>query len=171
LILIGGASLCDVFLFFLLLLRACSNDGGIMAFLARVCNRYANGSRRGEQNVEYSLVATSPDSSLQEDLEGVSLTNGDRETYAFISWRTSPTFEILFNLDRVQHLLIPSLLALLPSFVRPSVRRAPRKLFPTSYLDGLRGIAALFVVIHHYALTCVFGEFLLIAGCARREAN
>jgi hypothetical protein len=134
-----------------------------MAFLARAWNRYANGSRR-EQDVEYSLIAGSPDSSIQEDLEVVDLKSG--ETLSFISWRTSPTFEILFNIDRVQHLLIPSLLALLPSFVRPSVRRAPRKLFPTRYLDGLRGVAALFVMIHHYALTYVFGRFLL-TDCAR----
>lgn len=139
-----------------------------MAFLARAWNRYANLPRRGEQDVEYLLIDGSPDSSIQEDLEVVDLKS--RETLSFISWRTTPSFEILFNLDRVQHLVLLTLLALLPSFVRPSVRRAPRKLFPTSYLDGLRGVAALFVVMHHYALTYVFGRFPL-TGCTRSKAN
>lgn len=42
------------------------------------------------------------------------------------------------------------LLALLPSFLR-STTRASRKLYPTSYLDGVRGVAAFIVVLHHYA--------------------
>lgn len=44
------------------------------------------------------------------------------------------------------------LLALLPSFLLYR-QTTPRKLHPTSYLDGLRGFAALFVVFHHIKLT------------------
>ena len=45
------------------------------------------------------------------------------------------------------------LFALLPSFVQRWLRPhefQPRKLTPTSWLDGLRGVAALFVYINHY---------------------
>jgi len=42
----------------------------------------------------------------------------------------------------------PVLLSLLPSFIFP--RKNPRRLFPTSYLDGLRGVAAFCVAIYHY---------------------
>lgn len=38
----------------------------------------------------------------------------------------------------------------LPSFLIPS--KTPRKQYPTSYLDGLRGVAALFVAFGHYAI-------------------
>lgn len=42
------------------------------------------------------------------------------------------------------------LIALLPSFFLPLIGQStPRKLHPTSYLDGLRGFAALFVVFDH----------------------
>jgi len=41
------------------------------------------------------------------------------------------------------------LTALKPSFLGRH-RRKPRTLYPTSYLDGLRGVAALFVVFNHY---------------------
>lgn len=98
--------------------------------------------------MEYSLLTASPGGLIRgEELPDLS----SAETQSIISWKTSPNFEVYFNLDRLQRLAIPSALALLPSFVRPSVRRAPRKLSPTSYLDGLRGVAALFVMIHHYA--------------------
>ena len=39
-----------------------------------------------------------------------------------------------------------------PSFLGPHSSE-PRKLHPTSYLDGLRGVAALFVVFAHYQAT------------------
>lgn len=37
-----------------------------------------------------------------------------------------------------------------PSFLTRRIGAKPRKIHPTSYLDGLRGVAALFVVINHY---------------------
>jgi peptidoglycan/LPS O-acetylase OafA/YrhL len=41
-----------------------------------------------------------------------------------------------------------------PSFLRRASPTAePRRLHPTSYLDGLRGVAALFVVFAHYEAT------------------
>jgi hypothetical protein len=53
-----------------------------------------------------------------------------------------------FDANRV---LLSIAFPLLPSFAHSAVHRVPRKLYPTSYLDGLRGVAALIVVIHHYA--------------------
>jgi hypothetical protein len=43
----------------------------------------------------------------------------------------------------------PVLLALVPSFFRKSEKR---KLYPTSYLDGLRGVAAFFVTQVKYSI-------------------
>lgn len=51
------------------------------------------------------------------------------------------------------------LIFLIPSFVYLWRNDRPRKLHPTAYLDGLRGVAALFVVFHHYA--CQFVPALL----------
>lgn len=67
-----------------------------------------------------------------------------------ISWRTEPKFEVSFNPGALRRHIIPMLIALLPSFILPSRSKKQRKLFPTSYLDGLRGVAAFFVVVHHY---------------------
>jgi peptidoglycan/LPS O-acetylase OafA/YrhL len=53
-------------------------------------------------------------------------------------------------------LLCRSAFALLPSFVqhRFTSDHKPDKLFPTSYLDGMRGLAALFVFFCHYSYNC-----------------
>jgi peptidoglycan/LPS O-acetylase OafA/YrhL len=53
-------------------------------------------------------------------------------------------------------LLCRSGFALLPSFLQCRLgkeSRKPDKLFPTSYLDGMRGLAALFVFFCHYSYT------------------
>lgn len=53
--------------------------------------------------------------------------------------------------------LIRACIALLPSFVQNWMgfeRSKPEKLSPTSYLDGMRGLAALFVFFCHYSYTC-----------------
>lgn len=67
----------------------------------------------------------------------------------------------LYLRPRISRLRIPTtselkinatsvLIALLPSFFLPLIGRStPRKLHPTSHLDGLRGYAALFVVFDH----------------------
>jgi len=48
--------------------------------------------------------------------------------------------------------------ALLPSFVQSRIHREenskPKKLYPTAYLDGMRGLAALFVFFCHFAYGC-----------------
>ncbi|KAL0938994.1 hard surface induced protein [Colletotrichum truncatum] len=45
------------------------------------------------------------------------------------------------------------LLALVPSFLHPSdPNKPPKPLHPTSWLDGLRGVAAFLVVCHHWSL-------------------
>lgn len=67
-----------------------------------------------------------------------------------------PTFRDLHprlkaGLDSAQGVL----LFLVPSFLVPHSQQSPRprNLHPTSYLDGLRGVAALFVVLAHYQAT------------------
>lgn len=114
--------------------------------------------------VEYALVADSSpvtpgpeECEDEETLMAEEMQSGAAALHApyIISWRTNPRFEVRVNVDRLRSLVVPALLHLLPSFVRPTSRRAPRKMFPTSYLDGLRGVAALFVVVHHYALVYV----------------
>jgi hypothetical protein len=57
-------------------------------------------------------------------------------------------------LTRVAAISSAILAALIPSFLGfSSEAAAPRKLQRTSYLDGLRGVAALCVVIAHYEAT------------------
>lgn len=43
---------------------------------------------------------------------------------------------------------------LAPSFLRKSHAGAQQRLSPTAYLDGMRGLAALFVFFCHYSYTC-----------------
>ena len=51
-------------------------------------------------------------------------------------------------------MLAPIVHVLKPSFLgRHAPAAKPRRLHPTSYLDGLRGVAALFVVFAHYEAT------------------
>jgi hypothetical protein len=71
---------------------------------------------------------------------------------------SSPTF-IEKNQDRNQFIhnayktLKSSRPYLIPSFFAPSgTALGKAKLHPTSYLDGLRGVAAFFVVLHHFLL-------------------
>lgn len=60
------------------------------------------------------------------------------------------------------------LLALLPSFFPRLLRSSeftPRRLTPTSWLNGLRGVAALFVYINHYTggkLQYAYGDHQLV---------
>ncbi|KXH38096.1 acyltransferase [Colletotrichum simmondsii] len=50
-------------------------------------------------------------------------------------------------------------LALIPSFLHPVDPDAtPRPLHPSAWLDGLRGLAAFFVVCHHWSLCTMTGE-------------
>lgn len=54
--------------------------------------------------------------------------------------------------------------ALLPSFIQSRIYKddnaKPERLYPTSYLDGMRGLAALFVFFCHYA----YGSFVITKG-------
>jgi hypothetical protein len=107
----------------------------------------------------YSPLTSSPPSSfslniLDQDLQDHAIAEGaprPPERRPLVSWTTEPKFEFSINIHGIRRQIIPILLALLPSFILASKGKKPRKLFPTSYLDGLRGVAALFVVIHHYA--------------------
>ncbi|KAK4168887.1 acyltransferase family-domain-containing protein [Cladorrhinum sp. PSN259] len=54
-------------------------------------------------------------------------------------------------------LLLRTAIFLLPSFLQPGLSTTPSsrlRLSPTAYLDGMRGLAALFVFLCHYTYTC-----------------
>lgn len=106
--------------------------------------------------MEYSLLGGSLNPSLDRSSREHMTSDGAGSKYIerapLISWRTEPSFEISVNFYGIGRHILPIILALLPSFVIRSKGKKPRKLYATSYLDGLRGVAALFVVIHHYAL-------------------
>jgi hypothetical protein len=107
--------------------------------------------RSGTSGVEYALLGVH--GFPVRSSHGIDISENIIKDIPMISWRTTPTFEILLNFDRMWHVVHPALTACLPSFLqRTSVRHVPRKLLSTSYLDGVRGIAALFVLFHHYAL-------------------
>jgi peptidoglycan/LPS O-acetylase OafA/YrhL len=60
--------------------------------------------------------------------------------------------------------------ALLPSFVQARLRNDrphQEKLYPTAYLDGMRGLAALFVFFCHYSYTC----FVITIGYGQGDAG
>jgi peptidoglycan/LPS O-acetylase OafA/YrhL len=63
------------------------------------------------------------------------------------------------NWEPIKQSLVIFLLFLIPSFIYPWTSSKPRKFSSMAYLDGLRGVAALFVMIHHY--TCLFTPALL----------
>lgn len=57
------------------------------------------------------------------------------------------------NFERVRPVLCSVLLAGLPTFLQKSpAKKGHRKTSPTAYLDGVRGVASLIVVIHHWSL-------------------
>ncbi|KAK3327828.1 acyltransferase [Cercophora scortea] len=67
-------------------------------------------------------------------------------------------------------LLLRTLFFLLPSFIQSRLTRttwAPDRLGPTAYLDGMRGLAALFVFFCHYFYTC----FVIAQGWGYGEDN
>ena len=60
--------------------------------------------------------------------------------------------------------------SLLPSFVQTSLKNErphQEKLYPTAYLDGMRGLAALFVFFCHYSYTC----FVITIGYGYGDAG
>lgn len=111
--------------------------------------------RKERGDVEYSPLPATP-SRTSDDIPIRSHDVPPRRP-PFITWQTTPTFEVSVNLFAIWWLLVPMLLGLVPSFFR--ARTKPRKLYPTSYLDGLRGVAALFVVFHHYAINFTASSF------------
>lgn len=106
-------------------------------------------SSRGK-DVEYSILPGTPSTSRSSDDEPRPHDLQTIRRPPFITWRTTPAFEISVNIYAIWWIFVPMLVALVPSFLW--TRRKERKLYATSYLDGLRGVAALFVVFHHYAL-------------------
>jgi peptidoglycan/LPS O-acetylase OafA/YrhL len=66
------------------------------------------------------------------------------------SYRSSADHSVNDALLRLKSFLIGFLVTLIPSFLHRTPHGAPTKqLHPTAYLDGLRGVAAFIVFIHH----------------------
>lgn len=121
-----------------------------MEYLRSLWSEYATRVRGSDRG--YSLLHSSSDVAdreidLSDDAEPKVLESPP------IILQLNPTFAVSINLVEIQRLSKPYLLFLLPSFVCTRSNKSSRKLYPTSYLDGLRGVAALFVVIHHYSYT------------------
>ncbi|RWA12540.1 hypothetical protein EKO27_g2550 [Xylaria grammica] len=82
----------------------------------------------------------------------------EQEKYAETSYfdpRTNvPSTGISISRKRSRFWLwLRALRALVPSFLQPSTGQVePKKQRPTAWIDGLRGVAALFVVLHHMSL-------------------
>ncbi|KAK6537326.1 hypothetical protein TWF694_011516 [Orbilia ellipsospora] len=105
---------------------------------------------RGRRLSEDTLLRTSDYESSPE--------RGDKvnESSGFLDYITSSTSSIpkFGTLPRIRHFLTKFFLFLIPSFISPyitGVHPPAEKLYPTAWLDGLRGIACVVVVIHHYA--------------------
>jgi hypothetical protein len=120
-----------------------------MEYLRSLNSQY--GTRTRESDSAYALLDGSSDH--ESELSDEYSESKVFENSPAITWRISPTFFISFNLPEIQRRSEPFLQFLLPSWLRTRSNKAPRKLYSTSWLDGLRGVAALFVVIHHYAYT------------------
>ncbi|KAK3985004.1 acyltransferase family-domain-containing protein [Cladorrhinum sp. PSN332] len=58
------------------------------------------------------------------------------------------------TLRQPRSLVLRTVIFLLPSFLQPRGGSVPPRLSPTAYLDGMRGLAALFVFFCHYTYTC-----------------
>lgn len=97
------------------------------------------------------FASSSDDSSF----ELQSLVNGEEKSYWVEAEHNGP--EIINSTPRpsfrvTAHYVLRSILVgMIPSFLLRS-RASEPKLRPTSYLDGLRGVAAFFVVLHHFLL-------------------
>ncbi|KAG9237057.1 acyltransferase family-domain-containing protein [Amylocarpus encephaloides] len=101
------------------------------------------------QDQEEDLDTLESESESKHPLLPTSLAKGDLDedhlAYLEISKRIQRIFKTCCTV------LAPRLLrSLVPSFLRSS--NGTSKLHPTSWLDGLRGIASFFVVIHHFIL-------------------
>ncbi|KAI0459666.1 acyltransferase family-domain-containing protein [Xylaria acuta] len=102
-------------------------------------------SWRGDESVSYHLLENG--SGYSEKEEGAETSVPDLESHR-ISARTptSKRRNISCRWLRMPKVLLPSFLHASTAEVEPNERR------PTAWLDGLRGIAALFVVMHHMSL-------------------
>jgi hypothetical protein len=68
-------------------------------------------------------------------------------------------------------MVIRALIFLVPSFLQPCItgekKARPERLIPTAYLDGMRGLAALFVYFCHYT----YQAFTIAEGWGHGETN
>ncbi|KAI9698871.1 MAG: hypothetical protein M1820_007378 [Bogoriella megaspora] len=67
-----------------------------------------------------------------------------------------PSSNNAFSLPALRHVIQRSCFALLPSIVQKRIHgdSKPERLFPTSHLDGMRGLAAFFVFFCHLSYNC-----------------
>jgi peptidoglycan/LPS O-acetylase OafA/YrhL len=100
-----------------------------------------------------STLNSSPVSEVDDEEKDFGLLATEHEIFSTsqlrpTSWRKTPLKNLIPRISKVV------LFHLLPSFFFS--RGSKRKLHPTSYLDGLRGIAALIVFIDHFILNWYF---------------
>ncbi|OHE94798.1 acyltransferase [Colletotrichum orchidophilum] len=125
-------------------------------------------------DLESSLLKSQPlsnsppssSSSFSDDLEYACLSQDDKDDGLRIH-----TLEVEENIPLEDTIVAPRplppwlkypkslALALVPSFLHPVDPDAtPKPLHPSAWLDGLRGLAAFFVVCHHWSLCTLTGE-------------
>ncbi|KAK8125507.1 uncharacterized protein PG998_001266 [Apiospora kogelbergensis] len=85
---------------------------------------------------------------------------------------TVKSYSKAFRISALSSAVIRSAIFLLPSFLHPSRNSRERlrggdKLGPTAYLDGMRGLAALFVFFCHYFYT----SFVIAEGWGHNDDN
>jgi hypothetical protein len=96
---------------------------------------------------------------FDQESESASGTQNPIDRRPLILWRKDPKFEVSINIGGLGRHVRSMLIALLPTFVLPSRHKKPRRMFPTSYLDGLRGVAAFLVVVHRKYKVPVFEKY------------
>ncbi|TVY84719.1 hypothetical protein LSUE1_G003028 [Lachnellula suecica] len=127
-------------------------------------NKYGRGVFRRESSIEYSILVTPASAEYSMSAGPLSpLHDGSHDDLQLEAeqrlleepttfWKRESPHASTLRLP-IQQWIVNLAIALLPSFLITPKDKPPRKIYKTSYLDGLRGVAALFVVFHHYAIT------------------
>ncbi|KAI1270489.1 acyltransferase family-domain-containing protein [Xylariaceae sp. FL1019] len=115
---------------------------------------YTNDEKHSFEHIkDHKLSETESDSSAHHSHDGI---------FANAQWsETTRAYSrglLRLRLSSITHYLRKISIFLLPSFIQPyfhggSRTSKPKALYPTSYLDGMRGLGALFVFFDHYFYT------------------